>query len=132
MKFNEFYKLTESPIGQVSHKLDIRIVIDKTVHAGDRQDRHIHGDEKGGSKITGHSIDDSEIRAVAHRGTRKMISDMILDKINLGDPVHIKDTKTGLNVIGVMDDNQGLVFRVITVMRKDNFKAKPGTTTIEV
>jgi hypothetical protein len=132
MNFKQFYKLTESPIGQVSHKLDIRIVIDKTVHAGDRQDRHITGDEKGGSQMTGQSIEDSEIRAVAHRGTRKMITDMILDKINLGDPVHIKDSKTSLNVIGVMENRGELVFRVITVMRKQNFKAKPGTTTIEV
>lgn len=126
-------KLIEAPIGQVSHKLNIRIVIDKTVHAGDRQGRHVHGDEKGRSQITGQEIDDSIIRSVAHRGTRKMIDHMILDKIDLNDPVHIKDTKSNLNVVGVMrQEKDDLIFRVITVMVKPNFHAKRGTTTIEV
>lgn len=126
-------ELTETPIGQVSHKLNIRIVIDKSVHASERQGRHVHGDEKGRSQITGQSIDDSDIRSVAHRGTRKMIDQMILDNINLNDPVHIKDTKSNLNVIGVMKQiGNELVFRVITVMNKPNFHPKSGTTTIEV
>jgi hypothetical protein len=126
-------KIIEAPIGAVSHKLNIKIVIDKTVHAGDRQDRHVHGDEKGRSQITGQEIDDKVIRSVAHKGTRKMIDHMILDKIDLNDPVHFKDTNSNLNVIGVMkQQGDDLVFRVITVMVKPNFHAKRGTTTIEV
>ncbi len=125
--------LNEEPIGQVSHKLNIKIVIDKTTHAGDRQDRHVTGDEKGGSRITGQAIDDSQIRSVAHKGTRKMIDQMILDRIDLNEPVHIKDTKTDMNVIGVMKQQNGeLIFKVITVMVKPNFKAKQGTVTVEV
>ena len=133
MNFKQFYKLTEAPIGQLSHKLNIKIVIDKSVHAGDRQDRHIHGDEKGGSQITGNTIDDATIRSIAHKGTRKMIDKMIFDVIDLNDPVHIKDTKTNTNIIGVMKrSGDDLIFKVITVMNKPNFKAKKGTYTIEV
>lgn len=126
-------EMTEAPIGQVAHKMNIKIVIDKSVHAGERQGRHIHGDEKGGSNITGQEIDDKMIRSVAHKGTRRMIDNMIMDKIDIGDPVHIKDKKSDLNVIGVMEDQNGeLVFKVITVMVKPNFHAKRGTTTVEV
>lgn len=115
-------KLTEEPIGDVSHKMNIKVLIDKSVHAGERQSRH-----------SGQYIDDQQIRSVAHRATKKMINDMIYDKIDIGQEIHIKDSKSDLNIIGVMKDYKGqLVFKVITVMNKPNFYPKKGTISIEV
>lgn len=125
--------IAEDTIGSINHKLNIKIVIDKSVHAKDRQTRHLDGDEKGGSQITGEVIDDAQIRSIAHKGTRRMIEKMIFDIIDLNDPVHIKDTKSATNIIGVMKrQGDDLIFKVITVMVKPDFKPKQGTYSIEI
>lgn len=115
-------QLTEEPIGNVSHKLNVRIIIDKSAHASQRQNRH-----------EGKFIDDQQIKAIAHRATKKFITYMIYDKIDIEQEVHVKDSKSNINLIATMKhiDNQ-LIFRVITIMDKPNFKAKKGTLSIEV
>ena len=115
-------KLTEEPIGDVSHKMNIKVIIDKSVHAGERQSRH-----------QGQFIDDAQIRSIAHKATKKMINDMIFDKMDINQAIHVKDSKSDLNMIGVMKNYKGqLLFKVITVMNKRNFMPKTGTISIEV
>lgn len=116
-------KLMDAVIGTVSDKVTISVQINKTKHAGDRQSRHDH------TQIT-----EKDILNVADKAIPDISKALLFDKIDVGDYVHVKDKKSALNLIGILQEKSSfnLMFVIMTVMIKPNFVAKQGTYTIIV
>lgn len=118
--FNQF--INERNLGSIRDNIQINVSIESTKHSDDRKYRH------GNNVIT-----DQDIIEVAELAIPKIVELMIIDKIDIGDYLHIKDTQTDLNLIGVLKGNKmPLTLKVITLMIKRNFKSKSGTTTIKI
>ena len=114
--------LVERSIGKAAEQIKVVIDIDKTVHAGDRQDRH--GENK--------PITDDEIGVATKKAIPILSKLLMFDKIMIGDDVVIQ-SRDGLNVVGnIQQSGTELKLVVITVMRKKGFKPKPGTIPIQV
>jgi hypothetical protein len=115
--------LTEEPVGSFTTDLEIVVNIDKSRHATDRQTRH---DEK---------ITDEQIMETAKKGLDEVKRRMLLDEIDIDDEIVIRDHKSDLNVVGVLDplgrEGRRFEFTVITVMRKENFKPKSGSKVVD-
>lgn len=111
-------------------KFDITIDygINRTKHAKERQSRH--KSEEGGR------ITEKEIEQTVEKAIKKITLQMIIDILDLGDKVLIKNKKTNLHIVGGMTRGSGgpnsLNFKVITVMREKNFRNKSNTPVIEV
>lgn len=114
-------KLMDAVIGTVSDKVNISVQINKTKHAGDRQSRHDHT-----------QISEKDIMNVANKAIPDITKALLFDRIDVGDYIHVKDKKTSLNLIGLLQEKSpyNLMFVVMTVMLKSNFVAKQGTYTI--
>jgi hypothetical protein len=116
-------KLMDAVIGTVSDKVTISVQINKTKHAGERQSRHDH------TQIT-----ERDIMDVADKAIPNITKALLFDRIDVGDYIHVKDKKSALNLIGILQEKSpyNLMFVVMTVMVKPNFAAKQGTYTIVV
>ena len=114
-------KLMDALIGTVSDKVTISVQINKTKHAGDRQSRHDHT-----------QISEKDIIDVADKAIPDITKALLFDRIDVGDYIHVKDKKTSLNLIGILQEKSpyNLMFVVMTIMLKSNFVAKQGTYTI--
>lgn len=114
--------IDETSIGKASSTITVVMDLDKTIHAGERQTRH--GDEN--------VISDEEIKKTTERGIAKIANLLLVDKISVGDDIVIQ-SGGGLNIVGHLQSiGDQLQLRIITVMRKKNFKAKSGTIPIKV
>lgn len=130
------FKLFEAVIGTVNDSIDIKVVFDKTIHAGDRQFRH------GMSNF----IEEEDIVASAQKAIPKIVTALINNTIDVGDAVLVKDKRNNLNIVGTLQprvkEPQGttelklsrpeLNFVIITIMVKKEFYAKSGTYTVVV
>jgi len=121
--------LNERDLGSIATAINIVMQLDTTNHAGERQFRHGEGDY----------ISERQIREVVEKSLSKIVYMLVFDKIDIGDYVVISSKSTGLNVVGVLKmqggsnlDSSKIDLVIITVMRKDNFKAKTGTQQIYV
>lgn len=120
-------------IGQVP--ITINVSIEKSRHAAERQFRHVQGDEKGGSNITGQVLTDEDIMRVGNKAVNRVISMLLNGQLDVGQEFVIKkkqmDTPT-INLVCNLEriDNRTFNLKVITVMVKANFFAKPGTKEI--
>ena len=116
-------KLMDAVIGTVSDKVNISVQINKTKHAGDRQSRHDHI-----------QISEDDIMSVADKAIPDITKALLFDRIDVGDYIHVKDKKSALNLIGILQEKSSfnLMFVIMTVMIKPNFIAKKGTYTIIV
>lgn len=111
----------EKSIGKVSRKINVTIELDKTVHAGQRQFRHAE------------EITDKEILAVAQRAIEPISRELIGDNINVGDYILIRDSRTKLNLVGILKEKGDILeLTIITVMKKVGFKPKPGTKVVDI
>ena len=120
-------------IGQVP--ITINVSIEKSRHAAERQFRHVSGDEKGGSQITGHVLTDDDILKVANKAVNRVISMILNNQLDVGQEFLIKKKNAGVPTINMICslervDNRNFNLKVITVMIKDYFMAKPGTKEI--
>ena len=120
-------------IGQVP--ITINVSIEKSKHAAERQFRHVQGDEKGGSQITGQVLTDEDIMRVANKAVNRVISMILNNQLDVGQEFVIKKKQMGAPAINLVCnlerlDNRSFTLKVITVMVKDNFYAKPGTKEI--
>lgn len=114
--------LSEAYLGKAVDNIRVVLALDKTKHAGERQSRH------GGQDF----ISDEEIISTAKKGIPSLSQALLFDKIDVGDDVVIQ-SKDGLNVVGnIQREGNDLKLVVITVMRKKNFRPKPGTLPIRV
>ena len=113
----------DAVIGTVSDKVTISVQINKTKHAGDRQSRHDHM-----------QISEKDIMNVADKAIPSISKALLFDRIDVGDYIHVKDKKSALNLIGILQEKSpyNLMFVVMTVMIKPNFTAKPGTYSVVV
>lgn len=113
--------LVENTIAKVSKDINVKIDIDKTVHAGQRQFRHET------------PISDEEIIRIVSLALPEIANQLMFDEINMGSYVLIKNDDN-LNIIGVLHPgNNGVIdFVVITVMKKKDFMPKKNTKIIEV
>lgn len=113
--------LLEKTIGKVSRKINVTIELDKTKHAGERQLRH-------DTEIT-----DKDILAVAQRAIEPLSRDLLGDDIFIGDYVVVRDSRTNLNLVGMIREKGDILeFVIITVMRKPNFRPKSGTKVLDI
>ena len=118
----ELAGISETSIGKAVDNIKVVIDIDKSVHAGDRQTRH--GEDN--------TISDDDIGKTTKRALPAISKLLLFDKIDIGDDIVIQ-TKAGLNIVGNIQQNGNeLVLRVITVMKKQGFKPKPGTIPIRI
>jgi hypothetical protein len=119
MKLKEI--LTEITIKKLSKNINVKVDIDKTNHASERQNRH----EK--------EISDNEIINTANKSLEKIARGLIFNKIDIGDYILIKDIKTNLNLISAIENNSGkLDLIIVTIMKKKDFKPKSGTKIVKV
>lgn len=120
-------------IGQIP--LTINVVIEKSKHAAERQFRHVSGDEKGGSDITGQVVDDETIMRIGNKAVPKLIAMILGNQLEAGQELVIKRRQPPnptINMVCALErtGTNSLNLKVITVMVKDNFFAKPGTKEI--
>ena len=114
-KFDEF--LAERNIGKLQKNITIKVEIDSTVHSDERKFRH---DDK--------QITDSDIIRTADKAIPEITDQLLFDKIDIGDAIHIKDSKTDLNLIAQLQGSGSKIkLVIITVMIKKNFVPKKGT-----
>ena len=83
-------------VGKFSKNLTIGFTINKTVHAKERQTRHLEGDD---TKQSDHYISDEEIIATAEKAGKKIIEDILNNHIDIGDRFVIQDSYTTLNIV---------------------------------
>jgi hypothetical protein len=122
IRMQQLAGLDERSIGKTSDSIKIVVDIDKSVHSTERQLRH------GVTDI----ITDDDIRKTTEKAIKPLTKLLVFDKIRIGDDVLIK-SKSDLNVVGNLSQRgTELVLRVITVMKKKDFKAKPGTKVVYV
>ena len=116
--------LVEYTIGKVSKQINVKIDIDKTVHAGQQQTRP--------ENIV--PINDNEIINTVNLALPTIADMLIFDEINMGSYVLIKQKNTNINIVGALHPgvNDEIDFVVVTVMRKENFMPKKGTKVIEI
>lgn len=115
--------ITENTVLTIKNpKINIKIAVEDTKHSKERQSRH----EKEGIAIT-----DNEIVATMRKAIPKISKELILDKIDVGNTICIK--YNGLNIITALNKKgDDLEFKLVTVMKKDNFKAKSGTYVMNI
>lgn len=116
-------KLMDAVIGTASDRINISVQINKTKHAGERQSRHDHM-----------QISEKHIMNLADKAISDISKALLFNRIDVGDYIHVKDKKSALNLIGILQEKSpfNLMFVIMTVMIKPNFVAKQGTYTIVV
>lgn len=114
--------LIENTIAKLSKNINVKIDIDKTNHAQQRQHRHEE------------EITDSEIINIVNLALPDIANELMFDKISMGSYVLIKQKLTNINIVGVLyhGQNDEIDFIVVTVMKKENFIPKKGTKVINV
>ena len=113
--FDQF--IGERKIGKLQKNIKVTVEIDSTVHSDERKFRH-------SDKI----ITDSDIVKSANKAIEPVTDELIFDRLDIGDTVHIKDSSNDLNLIAVLNENRDLVvMKIITVMIKPNFKPNPAS-----
>jgi len=115
-------KLVENTIAKVSKNINVKIDIDKTIHAGERQFRHEN------------PITDKEIIDIVSIALPEIANQLMFDEIDMGSYVLVKQLATDINIVGALHPgtNDEIDFVVVTVMRKKDFIPKRGTKVIEI
>jgi hypothetical protein len=115
--------LREDAVGSFTSEIEVVVNVDKSDHAEERQDRH-------GERIT-----DEDILRTARKGLDEIKRRILLDEIDIGDEIVIRDHKTDLNVVCVMEplgrEGKRFELTVITVMRKEGFNPKSGSKVVD-
>jgi hypothetical protein len=112
-----------SKIGKVNKTINIEIDLKHSKHSLERQGR------------SSTYIKNSDIKIAVEKATEQIVSKLIDNTINVGDPIWIFDTSNNLNIVGSLlanKYNDDVTFRVITVMVSDNFYNKNKTYKITV
>jgi len=103
-------------------KIDIDFGVDRSRHAEERQYRD---DE---------FISNEEITENVEAALNDVVNNLIFDKSDMGERLLIKNKDSKLNIVGVplKSSNDILIFRLITVMRHEDFRNVRGTKIIEI
>ena len=114
--------LIEDTIANLLKRLNIKVKIDKTKHAGQRQSRHQND-----------FIANSDIIDVVNSGLEKIANLLLFNEIDINDHVLLKRKSDNLNVVTSIEragDKIDVV--VITVMKEPNFRSEPGIKIIYI
>ncbi len=112
--------LLQKYIGSVSDQIQIIVDLDLSKHASDRQWRHGVDD----------FIQDKQIKKAIDDAVSQIAKALIFDEFNIGQSIIVVNEKFSppLNIVGVLQRRSDkLVYKIITLMRKKNFKVKSGT-----
>lgn len=115
--------LTEQNVGSVYADVVIRVRVSLNAHAEDQRFRH--DDE----------ITTGDIVDTCQRAARKIVHYLLHGSLGIGDPFVVRDARSTLNIVGVIDatgDPDTLDMTVVTVMRKRNFKPRRDTVPIDI
>lgn len=114
-------------ISTIKKEIEVEINIQHSVHSIERTRRH---------DSTNDIITNQDIKDVVTLGSEKIIESIIENKLNIGDAVLITRKSDWLNVVGSLNlknnNSDIIVFKVITVMKEQNFINKKGTYQIFV
>lgn len=117
-------ELREATIGSYVEDISIFVDVSKTRHATQRQTRHGEADR----------ITDEEIIATAEDATDQILQRILMNDIDVGDEIVIRDQTYDLNLVCVLEPKSESEFQltVITVMRKKNFRPKSGSKVVDI
>ena len=113
-------------ISTIKKEIEVEINIQHSVHSIQSTRRHDSVND---------IITNQDIKEVVSLGTDTIIDCIIENKINIGDVVLITRKSDWLNVVGSLnlkDNSDLIIFKVITVMKEQNFINKKGTYQIFV
>ena len=110
---------------QIAVSVDIALAVDQSTHGEDRRYRHI--DDEGNVGVISHS----EIVNTISKALPKIAQLSVDGQIKGKASVVIYNKNNNLNVVGEVDLIQD-AFKVITIMKKENFRPRPGDIRIEV
>jgi len=114
--------ILERTIANLEKNISVKIIlaVDQTIHGEEQRYRH-----------KDLIIGENEIVNTVSKALPK-IGQLIVDgKIKTGTKIVIFNKTNKLNVVGNLDLKSD-VFRVITVMKKENFKPKPGDIRVVI
>ena len=117
--------LREREIGSVVGDVTVKVTIDLTKHADERRFRHGNQAE----------MTEDEIVSLVQNSTDRIIDYILMDRLDVGETVVLRHQGRNLNVVGALEQGPRpdvLELTVITVMRKEDFKAKSGDTVINI
>lgn len=107
--------LVEEVIKRDKFEFEIDYNVDSTVHSEQRKTR-IDND--------GEEITDEEIAEDVEKALEEISHDLMFNKLDLGDKVIIKNSSSNLNIVAQLQGREYdniIVFKIVTVMRKENF-----------
>jgi len=114
--------ILENTIANLLKQIQIKVKIDKTKHANDRQSRH-----------DDFYINDKDIIEIVNSSLEKIAESLLFNKIDMGDYVLLKRNYDNLNIVtNIQRAGDKIDVIVITVMKKQNFIPKTGTKTINI
>lgn len=121
--YNKFTILLEKNILTIKNpRVSIQIDVESTKHSTERQARHKEEDIY---------ITDKEIVSTMKKAIPKIANELIVNKIDVGNSICIKHNSLNIITALILKGNN-LLLKLITVMKKDNFKAKRGTYTLSI
>lgn len=114
--------ILENTIANLLKQINVKVKIDKTNHANDRQSRHDN-----------YYINDKDIIDIVNSSLEKIAESLLFNKIDIGDYVLLKRNYDNLNIVtNIERAGDKIDVIVITVMKKQNFIPKSGTKTINI
>jgi hypothetical protein len=120
--------ISEKAFAQMKDELMIHYDLDNTVHSSrDSKGRHINS---GGEKIY-----DYDILSLLEKAKNQITNLIGTDEIKEGDTIVISETNSPyLNVVAACEKYATAAWKIkiITVIRKDGFRAKKGDIVINV
>ena len=119
-------RLLEDIIAKDKIQIKIDYGVDRTKHAGERQDRHVG--ERGGTRITNQEMSNAVKKAIP-----KLTTAMLKDRIDINkDKVQVTDGE--INLVGILTPGGGGInsfnFKIITTMRKKDFRPNSDTKMV--
>lgn len=117
-----FKEISEAiSIGKFNKNFTIGFTLNKSLHAAERQTRHLS--DKDSIKSDKY-ISDEEIIATAEKASKKILEDIINNHIDIDDRFVIQDTYTDLNIVCVLhkgSSDDSLQVDIVTVIYTDKF-----------
>ena len=112
-------------IADIRKNFTISFDVQKSQHAGQRQYRHEQ-----------YMITQQQIIRSINKASDQILKDLVFDKLNLKQYFCIIDKSFNppLNIVATLLNkaSSSLQFIVVTIMRKKDFKVKPGTKIIQI
>lgn len=110
-------------IAKIYKTIEIELDVEHTIHSIERTRRH----DKD-------IISTKDIKETIESATKDIISSIIENKIDIGDRVLVTRKSDWLNIVGSLtlktQDSDIIIFKVITVMKEQNFNNKFNTYQI--